>query len=121
MDYLLDIKLRLKSLGYEVTEVDDFSLEYNQDEAIEYVKHFCNIDEIPACLKYVVIDRACGGFLKEKQAIGEYSLEIIPTKMQIGDTTIESNSESQGTSKSIINDLMNGHLDKLIAHRKLEW
>lgn len=121
MDYLQDIKLRLKSLGYEVTEADNFSLKYNQDEAIEYVKHFCNIDEIPACLKYVVIDRACGGFLKEKQALGEYSVEIIPTKMQIGDTTVESNSESQGTSKSIINDLMNGHLDKLIAHRRIEW
>ena len=118
MDYLLDIKLRLKSLGYNVTEADDFSLEYNQDEAIEYVKHFCNIDEIPDCLKCVIIDRACGNFLKEKQAIGEYSVESTPTKMQIGDTTIESSSES---SKSIINTLINGHLEKLLAHRCIEW
>lgn len=121
MDYLQDIKLRLKSLGYEVTEADNFSLKYNQDEAIEYVKHFCNIDEVPACLKHVVVDRACGGFLKEKQSLGEYSVGTTPTKIQIGDTTIENSSQSQTTSKSIIDNLMNGHLDKLIAHRKLEW
>lgn len=121
MDYSLDIKLRLKSLGYETTEADDFSLKYNQDEAIEYVKHFCNIDEVPTCLKHVIVDRACGGFLKEKQSLGEYSVETTPSKIQIGDTTIESNSQSQNTSKSIIDNLMTGHLDKLLAHRKLEW
>ena len=118
MDYLLDIKLRLKSLGYETVNTDDFSLEYNQNEAIEYVKHFCNILEIPECLKTVVIDRACGNFLKEKQALGEYSVESEPTKLQIGDTTIENKSNP---TKSILDTLVNGNIEKLLAHRRLEW
>lgn len=63
--YLEKIKMRLKSLGYELD--DDYIIDFAMNKTEQYIKHFCNIDEIPDCLEYVFIDICCGEILRDKK------------------------------------------------------
>lgn len=120
------IKLRLKSLGYEVVEGDDFALTYIMGKVEQHIKHFCNIDEVPECLEYVFIDMVAGEFLQAKQNTGqltESQIEPIIKKIQDGDTTVEYSStvDSLVMFNQLVDKLINGYKNDLIRHRKLVW
>lgn len=120
------IKLRLKSLGYEVVEGDDFALTFIMGKVDQHIKHFCNIKELPECLEYVFIDMCCGEFLQDKQGTGqltETQIEPIIKKIQDGDTTVEYSStvDSLVLFNQLVDKLINGYKNDLIRHRKLVW
>ena len=120
------IKLRLKSLGYETTVEDEFALNFVMDSVEQYIKHFCNIKEIPDCLECVFVDMCCGRFLKDKKSTGQLStIEFDEVVKQIidGDTTVsfQAGTDNETIFNSYIDKLINGYTDSLLAHRKLLW
>ena len=120
------VKERLASLGYEVVEIDFFGLQFAVQKAEQYIKHFCNITEIPDCLSHVWIDMAAGDFLLTKKSIGQLSsmqIEPIVKKIQDGDTTVEyaATVDREATFNAYLDTMVHGHDSELIAHRKLRW
>lgn len=120
------IKLRLKSLGYEVVEGDEFALSFIMSKVEQYIKHFCNIYELPEGLEFVYIDRCCGEFLQAKQATGQLTdsqIEPIVKKIQDGDTTVEYSStvDSLVVFNQLVDKLINGCQAELLRYRKLVW
>lgn len=116
-----NIKERLLSLGFETTDDDTFALTFLQTKEENYVKHFCNIKEIPECLDQVIIDKICGEFLSQKKATSSEANGDVK-KIQDGDTTVEYNiSGTNITYDSMINELTKSYEEELIQHRRLVW
>ncbi|MBR2504416.1 MAG: hypothetical protein IKB61_00540 [Elusimicrobiaceae bacterium] len=120
------IKLRLKSLGYEVEQNDFIALDFVMKKVEQHIKHFCNISEIPACLEPVFVDMCCGEFLQSKKSLGQLTsvqIEPIVKKIQDGDTNVEFSStvDAEVVFSKFIDNLINGHNESLLAHRKLVW
>ncbi len=42
-----DVVLRLLSLGYELQEVDEFTLEQAMIETEQYIMNYCNLESVP--------------------------------------------------------------------------
>lgn len=121
---LEEIKSRLESLGYKVVDGDDTALTFVLSKVEQHIKHFCNISEIPECLKYVTIDMVVGEFLQSKKAMGQLpSLEQIVKKIQDGDTTVEmaATTDPETVFNSYLKKMIDGHNDDLLRHRKLCW
>lgn len=120
------VKARLASLGYEVVEADDFGIQFAVQKAEQYIKHFCNIIEIPDCLSHVWVDMAAGDFLQTKKSIGQLSsiqIEPIVKKIQEGDATVEyaATVDREATFNAYLDKMVHGHEVELISHRKLRW
>lgn len=120
------IKLRLKSLGYEVVEGDEVALEFAMDDTEKYIKHYCNIDIIPDCLDTVFIDIACGRFLQAKKSTGQLTsmqVEQVVKEIRDGDTTVQfaTGKDSETIFNTFVDKLINGHDVSLIRHRQLCW
>lgn len=120
------IKERLVSLGYECAESDDFALKFTIEKAEQYIKHFCNISEVPACLEHVLVDMVCGDFLIQKKTMGQLTsiqIEPIVKRLTEGDTTVEyaATTDREATFNAYLDKMVHGHTDDLIAHRKLRW
>lgn len=120
------IKSRLKSLGYEADNNDIFALKFVLTQVESHIKNFCNINEVPAGLKSVVVDRVCGIFLSQKKASGQLTgaqIEGVAKRITDGDTTVEfaSGTDAETIFNSYINGLVNGNDGDLIHYRKLCW
>lgn len=120
------VKERLASLGYECVESDDFALSVIVTQKEQHIKHFCNINEVPACLEWVWVDMVCGEFLLGKKMMGQLtSMEIEPIVKRLteGDTTVEYNAttDREATFNAYLDKMIHGHDSDLIAHRKLRW
>lgn len=120
------VKEHLKLLGYEVLDGDDYGIHFAVGKAEQYIKHFCNISEIPTCLEYVLIEIASGDFLLTKQSIGQLSsaqIEPIVKKIQDGDTTVEyqATTDREATFNAFLDKMIHGHDSDLVSHRRLKW
>lgn len=122
-----EIKNRLASLGYTNTDADNKSIEFLVNKVEQYILHWCNIDEIPECLKYVVIERVCGEFLLEKSSFNQLDESLVDTLVKstkIGDTEI--NYQVGATTpldilRSQCKNMASSGLSDLKAHRRLAW
>ena len=122
-----EIKERLTSLGYPTSNVDDKSIEFLIKKVEKNILHWCNIDEIPECLKYVVIERVCGEFLLEKASFNQLDNTLVDTLVKstkIGDTEI--NYQVGATTpldilRSQCKSMVSYGLSDLKAHRRLAW
>lgn len=120
------VKQRLEGLGYECVEGDDLHIQFLIRKTEQYIKHYCNINEIPDCLTHVWIDIVCGDLLQCKKAMGQLTsvqLEPIVKKIQDGDTTLEycATTDSEAVFNAFVDKLIDGHETELIRHRKLVW
>lgn len=121
-----NVKQRLKSLGYECVESDDFALDFVIKKAEQHIKHFCNISSVPDCLEYAMIDMVCGDFLMQKKTMGQLTsiqIEGIVKRLTEGDTTVEYNvtTDREATFNAYLDKMVSGHNADLLAHRKLRW
>lgn len=121
-----NVKQRLKSLGYECVESDDFALDFVIKKAEQHIKHFCNISSVPDCLEYAMIDMVCGDFLMQKKTMGQLTsiqIEGIVKRLTEGDTTVEYNvtTDREATFNAYLDKMVTGHKADLLAHRKLRW
>lgn len=120
------VKERLTSLGYELVDGDDFNITFLAGKIEQYIKHFCNISEVPDCLESVAVDMVTGEFLEVKKATGQLTsiqLEPIVKKIQDGDTTVEysASGSADDVFNAFVDKLINGHMADLVHHRKLKW
>ena len=120
------VKMRLKSLGYEVGQEDLIALDFAMKQVEQKIKHFCNISVIPGCLEPVFVDMCAGTFLQAKKSLGQLTsvqIEPIVKKIQDGDTTVEMSAtlDAEVVFNQFIDNLINGHNESLLAHRKLVW
>lgn len=122
------IKERLSSMGYECVDGDEFAIRFAMGNAEQYIKHFCNISEIPACLEYAWIDRVCGEFLSAKKSMGQLTsvqFEPLLSSIRDGDTTVEFNNSYENDPEAVfsrfVDKLLNSHNAELLAHRRLRW
>lgn len=120
------VKERLQSLGYNVLDGDEYGIHFAIKSSEQYIKHFCNICEVPTCLEHVLIDMASGDFLMSKQSIGQLSsmqIEPIVKRLTDGDTTVEYNVtiDREATFNAFLDKMIHGHDSELMAHRCLRW
>ena len=122
-----EIKERLTSLGYTATDADNKSIKFLFEKVEENIKHWCNIDEVPECLKYVVIERVCGEFLFEKASFNQLDDTLVNSLVKstkIGDTEI--NYQVGATTpldilRSQCKNMTSYGKTELIAHRRVSW
>ena len=121
---------QLKTYGYTTPEgADDTALiTFIIAEVKQYIKHYCNVCEVPECLEYVIIDMACGKFLQLKKNTGQLTqiqLGGVLKAVRDGDTQVEYNVsyqvEPEAQFITFIDKLINGHESELIRHRRLCW
>ena len=101
-----DVVLRLLSLGYELQEDDEFTLEQAMIETEQYIMNYCNLESVPEGLNYVATDICCGSFLQTKASMGEldgFDVESAVSNIQEGDVTL--------TKKE----------SELVCYRKMRW
>lgn len=124
---IAEIKERLTSLGYTATDADDKSIKFQLNKVEQYILHWCNIDEVPDCLKYVVIERVCGEFLLDKASFNQLDETLVNSLIKstkIGDTEI--NYQVGATTpldilRSQCKNMTSYGLSDLKAHRRLSW
>ena len=122
-----EIKDRLTSLGYIATDADDKSIKFLLNKVEQNIKHWCSIDEVPECLKYVVVERVCGEFLLEKASFNQLDETLVNSLVKstkIGDTEI--NYQVGATTpldilRSQCKNMVSYGKTELIAHRRLPW
>lgn len=122
-----EIKDRLTSLGYKTTDEDNKSIQFLLNKVEQNIKHWCNIDAVPECLKYVVIERVCGEFLLEKASFNQLDDSLVDSLVKstkIGDTEI--NYQVGATTpldilRSQCKNMASYGLSDLKAHRRLAW
>lgn len=122
------IKDRLESLGYKsLVDSDDKTVSYLIGKVEANIKHWCNIDDIPECLEYVVIERVCGEFLLDKASFNQLDETLVETLVKstkLGDTEI--NYQVGATTpldilRSQCKNMTSYGLSDLKAHRRLAW
>ena len=123
---LENVKIRLKSLGYEVEQGDYLALDFLIKKTEQHIKHYCNIDEVPECLNYIVVDMVAGEFLKGKKATGHLtSLQIEQTVKSIRDGDSEVAFVNGDSAETIfdtyLEHLITGGAGNLLAHRRIKW
>lgn len=122
---------RLKSLGYQQQiQNNDYGLLFLISKIKQELKdNLCwDEDELPQELDYVLIDRVCGAFLKEKRASGSLQDSDFITKgslvsIKAGDVEhrYAQNNEQKIPIDQLIEDLCNSHKYELNRWRKLSW
>ena len=88
---LEDVKQRLSSFGYEVTEGDTWVLGFIIQKVENYIKNNCNVDIVPEGLHQIAVDMSVGEFLLSKKSTGQltgFNLEAAIKQIQEGDTTV---------------------------------
>lgn len=122
------IKDRLTTLGYNTfSDVDDKNIEFSLGKVEQYILHWCNIDEVPDCLEYVVIERVCGDFLLEKASFNQLDDTLVGSLVKstkIGDTEIDYQvgaTTPLDILRSQCKNMTSYGLSELKAHRRLSW
>lgn len=125
-----DVITRLKAYGYESTDemVDSGTITLLISDVEQYIKHYCNICQVPACLDHVILDMVCGKFLQFKKSTGQLTgiqLDGVLKSVRDGDTTVEYNvsymADPDSTFLTFVDKLINGHTNELIRHRRMVW
>ncbi len=126
------MKRTLKVKGFfvdeEDTEVAD-ALEDALERASQYIRNFCNLQEVPDQLCYPLTDMACGYFLRDMYDTGKldeaYGIEAgAVSSLKLGDTQVNYTEDGSGANArvlAIISGLTDGKEGELLRFRKLTW
>jgi hypothetical protein len=128
IDLINEVKARLASIGYTVTEADNSAITYSCNKTRDTIKNDCNVPEIPDGLCYVAIDMSVGDFLMMKKTFSPESLsgldigEIVKS-IQAGDTTVQFDTSTSSTAAldSIINYFLTSGRRQFACYRTLRW
>lgn len=131
-DELIKIMKRtLKVKGFTVDEEDGDTADMLEDalaRADQYIRNFCNLQEVPDQLCYPLTDMACGYFLRDLYNTGKldemYGIESGVSSLKLGDTQINYTEDGSGANArllSIISGLLDGKEGELLRFRKLSW
>lgn len=117
---------RLKSLGYEAAESDEFVLKFITEKVESHIKNQTNLDAVPEGLHHVFVDMVCGELLYEKKnsnLLTDEQIEAVVASISEGDTTVsfDTKTSPQALFEALTDSLMNEGNKEFIRYRKLVW
>lgn len=126
---LEDVTKRLESFGYEVTEADDWMIEFLIQKIENSIKVDCNINTIPEELYEIAVDMVVGEFLLNKKSRGQlegFDLEAAVKQIHEGDTSVtfaigDGSKTPEERLDELILYLMNYGKGKFAAYRCIKW
>lgn len=126
---LEDVTKRLESFGYEVTEADNWMIEFLIQKIENSIKADCNINTIPEELHEIAVDIVVGEFLLNKKSRGQlegFDLEAVVKQIHEGDTSVtfaigDGNKTPEERLDELILYLMNYEKGKFAAYRCIKW
>jgi len=124
-----DVVERLKSFGYEVTEIDNWMIEFLIQKIENSIKADCNINTIPEELHEIAVDMVVGEFLLNKKSRGQlegFDLEAAVKQIHEGDTSVtfaigDGSKTPEERLDELILYLMNYGKGKFAAYRCIKW
>ena len=96
------VKLQLKILNYQIKEEDEDIINLLIERHTSQIKYICGLQELIKPLEYIIVDKVCADFLKNKIAFGEDIGTIISTNatsIKIGDVTVDFPENSSNEAK----------------------
>ncbi len=126
---LEDVTKRLESFGYEVTEADNWMIEFLIQKIENSIKTDCNINTIPEELHEIAVDMVVGEFLLNKKSRGQlegFDLEAAVKQIHEGDTSVtfaigDGSKTPEERLDELILYLMNYGKGKFAAYRCIKW
>jgi hypothetical protein len=126
---LENVKERLASFDYQVTEADSWILTFLIQKVENHIKNICNLSMIPEELLNIAVDMVVGEFLFNKKSTGNlagFNLEIAIKQIQEGDTSItyaigEGDLTPEKRLDLLIDYLMNRGKNELLSYRCIKW
>jgi hypothetical protein len=126
---LEDVTKRLESFGYEVTEADNWMIEFLIQKVENSIKADCNINTIPKELHEIAVDMVVGEFLLNKKSRGQlegFDLEAAVKQIHEGDTSVtfaigDGSKTPEERLDELILYLMNYGKGKFAAYRCIKW
>ena len=121
-----DVQERLKSLGYECKNTDDYMLGFAMQAAKQHICNIANIRDVPEELSTLAVDMAAGEFLCAARTAGTLAgeeIEQIERSIKEGDTSVEY-AEDMTPSQRIdayINHMRFGREQEIYAFRRMTW
>lgn len=127
-----DCIARLKQFGYEVSEDDKPTVQFELDKLVAYTVNYCNlasVAQLPDVLTPRVIDRVCSEFLFYKKNTGQltdFDYSLAAKSIEQGDTKVtfavgqEGYTDESRFDKAV--DYMQRGYDKWICkYRVMRW
>ena len=129
---LEQVMTRLGQLGFNASESDRNTIQFELDLILDYTVNYCNFSDrtqIPSILDKRIIDRVCCEYLRKQKNAGMlegFNYDAFVKTIKEGDTQITFGNESDGsTPESPFDALMNymeRGFDKWLAKwRRLKW
>lgn len=123
------IRDRLRQLGYTVRPGDLDQIRFELTKITNYVRNFCNREDIPEILDYRIADRVCSDFLMYKKNSGSlagFDYEAVIKSIREGDTTVtyavgQGEDTPENRFDSFVKSLERGFDKWLTPHRKIRW
>lgn len=127
-----DCIARLKQFGYEVSEDDKPTVQFELDKLVAYTVNYCNlasVAQLPDVLALRVVDRVCSEFLFYKKNTGQltnFDYSQAAKSIEQGDTKVtfavgqEGSTDESRFDKAV--DYMQKGYDKWICkYRVMRW
>lgn len=126
---LEDVKMRLESFGYTVTDADSWILNFIVQKVENHIKNECNISSIPDGLYDIAVDMVVGEFLLSKKSTGQltgFDLSAAIKQIEEGDTSItyaigSGDSTPEQRLDALISYLMNNGKNEFVSYRRVKW
>ncbi len=125
------VKERLKALGYEVKEGDEFSLTFCVEKVRSSIKNEINWADVPEGLEHIAVDITVGEFLLAKKTftpddLATFNLDYAVKQIQTGDTnTVFAIGDGSMTPEqrltTFINYLLSYGKAEFNSFRRIRW
>lgn len=124
-----DVKKRLESFGYIVTDADAWVLDFIIKKVENHIKNQCNTSTVPEELHEIAVDMVVGEFLLNKKSRGQlegFDLEAAVKQIHEGDTSVtfaigDGSKTPEERLDELILYLMNYGKGKFAAYRCIKW
>lgn len=123
---LEQIKARLEMLGYNTGAQDDALLDFIMRAVKSDIRVTLNIEEIPADIEHIAIDKVVGEFLLNRKNMGQdvgIDLDAAVKAISEGDTNVQFDTDSTPESKldALIRYMLTGRDAVMMAYRSIRW
>lgn len=119
---------RLLSFGYEVTDVDAWTIAFTMQKITNQILNEINHPFIPEGLNEMFVDKVCGEFLMMKHDLGSLNLSGLDLdgavqSIKEGDTTVTFSADGSPEAKlnELLSWLMHGKEGDLVCYRRMRW
>lgn len=121
-----DVKARLQSLGYTVTDSDQYALEFAIEKTTWAIINACNVSAVPDGLRNIAVDMACGEFLSIKKATGQlpedFDAEAAVKSIKEGDTQVTyAVGDMAAPFDWLVDYLTSQGKSQFVHYRRLSW